>query len=494
MLKSIADAPHQLLVLIVLFGTGDIAFIFIAEGRVASSFWCLGCDLHPDQYKVEGHNSGNEWTRERLENYAERWKNGEFNRNEAAALSVRKKEYWPAIATENWGDARLHKMLGHGNDVVGPTGYLMKTIESKIVRLSDRERADILERASVELLIQQATADLKEWDKANRSSRAKNNRDLEKKKGTYDTTPEPTLAADILELEKNIKAADAERKTKAEEVKRLEKLKSTVVARLNRYAKKRKVEEGGIHDLIEKVLIKYEIKRGAYHGGAFNGPHLRRYMEKAKEIFNEVRVILKNNNREEDMDANDIDKLCNDCIDLLTTIDAINTNLMQWYLQWDDDAKKAVEELKVLVRHASAAVRRVGMSVTPKWTLQEDHCVSNHVRLIKLGYGGAVWLDESYVEVEHKKAKVLDRRVQGVLSFQDKQHAQLKIEQRSNNPEIDAEREHNTRVPKKRKSTKGDALRQAKKERREEKVATAKSVVAGEEEQVLDVNINEEET
>ena len=88
MLKSIADAPHQLLVLIVLFGTGDIAFIFIAEGRVASSFWCLGCDLHPDQYKVEGHNSGNEWTRERLENYAERWKNGEFNRNEAAALSV----------------------------------------------------------------------------------------------------------------------------------------------------------------------------------------------------------------------------------------------------------------------------------------------------------------------------------------------------------------------------------------------------------------------
>ena len=188
------------------------------------------------------------------------------------------------------------------------------------------------------------------------------------------------------------------------------------------------------------------------------------------------------------LDDNEIDTLCNDCSDLLTTIDAINANLMQWYMKWDDKAKKAVKDLDTLIRHGLEKVRSIGMSVTPKWTLMEDHCVKNQVRWIKEGLGGARFFDESYVEVAHKDAKVLDRRVEGVQRFEDKQHAQLKMEERSNNPQIDAEREHNNRVPKKRARLKGDAQQQVKKERRCEKIAEA----AEEQQIALDGNAEED--
>ena len=76
------------------------------------------------------------------------------------------------------------------------------------------------------------------------------------------------------------------------------------------------------------------------------------------------------------------------------------------------------------------------MSVTPKWTLQEDHVHDHHYWLIEEGYGGERWLDESYVEHEHQVGVKEDRRTQAMRSFKSKQSAQMKSVHRSSNRDV----------------------------------------------------------
>ena len=249
------------------------------------------------------------------------------------------------------------------------------------------------------------------------------------------------LREEVKELESKIKVDKYDAEKLEQKIKKCQEKKAKLKAKVASYHRKRKIDDDGIFQKMEKVLHKYKIYRGAYHGGDFQGPHLRRYMENAEAIFAEYLPIIKAANRPEGpervMSDEDIDKFCADCVKLLQTIDAIHANLSKWYFDIEDeDTKKALQELNVLHRRALELVRKLGMSVTPKWTLEEDHVEDNHEWLIENGWGGEIWEDESYVEHEHQQGVKDNRRTQAMKSFRERESAQMKSSHRSSNQDV----------------------------------------------------------
>ena len=84
--------------------------------------------------------------------------------------------------------------------------------------------------------------------------------------------------------------------------------------------------------------------------------------------------------------------------------------------------------------------------MTPKWHLLEDHILDQHIWLVKNGWGGICWLDESFVERAHQEGVKEDRRTQGVKGCEAQQTAQFKAEERASNPKVEERRERSSRV------------------------------------------------
>ena len=489
--KSFEGNRNQPLKPVKPFGCGDLAFQFIAQGRVGDSCWCVDCDLRPSVWKEEGHACGNNWTYSLMSTYAEGWDNGEYKGREADALSVRKTPYWTSIEMSDeancWGDPNLHMYLGQVNNIIGPEGYFFTIIEDKIVKVTEKEKSERAEHASMDILIAAARAERDQWDAENKAQQSRDRRALERKENNLKVLSNPnlppnetrdativTLKAEMKDLEDKIKAADSTRDAKRKNIERTEKQKKSLKAKLTNYHRARKIKSGGIHQQIEKVLMKHEIKRGAYHGGTFQGPDCRRATKNAETIFNELHPVLVENNRDEGMTEEGIRALCDDCANLLHTIDAIYSKFLKWYMEWDDEAKVAASELKVLIKSALKQARALGISITPKWHLLEDHILDQHIWLVKNGWGGIIWLDESFVERAHQEGVKEDRRTHGIKGYEAQQTAQLKAEERASNPSVVANRERNTREIRPRKRARTDAKAQEAAVKREEMVMLAR--------------------
>ena len=117
-------------------------------------------------------------------------------------------------------------------------------------------------------------------------------------------------------------------------------------------------------------------------------------------------------------------------------------------MKWDDEAKKAVRELEALIASALKQARAIGVSMTPKWHLLEDHILDQHIWLASEEWMGRhlCWLDESFVERAHQEGVKEDRRTQGVKGYEAQQTAQFKAEERASNPKVEERRERNSRV------------------------------------------------
>ena len=205
------------------------------------------------------------------------------------------------------------------------------------------------------------------------------------------------------------------------------------------------------------------------------GPDCRRATKNAETIFNELHPILVESNRDDGMTEEDIRALCDDCANLLHTIDAIYSKFLKWYMEWDDEAKEAASELKDLIKSALKQARALGISITPKWHLLEDHILDQHIWLVKNGWGGIIWLDESFVERAHQEGVKEDRRTQGIKGYEAQQTAQLKAEERASNPSVVANRERSTREIRQRKRARTEAKAQEAAVKREEMVMLARN-------------------
>ena len=144
-----------------------------------------------------------------------------------------------------------------------------------------------------------------------------------------------------------------------------------------------------------------------------------------------------------------------------------NANLSKWYFDIEDEeTKKALQDLNNLHKRALKLVRKLEMSVTPKWTLEEDHVEDHHKWLIENEWGGEAWLDESYVEHEHQTGVKEDRRTHAMKSFRDKHSAQMKNQHRSSNRAVQGESVERKRKINQRPGAQNSAKRQIKEEYR----------------------------
>ena len=489
--KEIGANQHQPLKEVKQFGAGDLAFQFIAQGRVGNNFWCVCCDLHPTAWKEQGHCCGRKWTHRLMDPYVQEWKNDEYKGREANALSIRKSGYWTTIEMSDdancWGHPNLHMFLGQVNDVIGPEGYFFKIIEDKIVKISAKEKSERAEHASIDALIAAAKTERDNWIAENKAEQSSDRRTLKAKEHSLAVLSNPNLTptdaqnqakvvlkADIKDLQDKVKAAEQTREAKAKNIERLEKQKKSPKTKLANYQRARNIKDGGIHQVIEKTLHKYEIKRGAYHGGTFQGPDCRRATKNAEKLFDDLYPILVEHNREEDgMTDDDIKELCKACSNLLHTLDATHSRFLKWYMKWDDEAKKAVRELEALIASALKQARAIGISITPKWHLLEDHILDQHIWLVKNGWGGICWLDESFVERAHQEGVKEDRRTQGVKGHEAQQTAQFKAEERASNPKVEERRERNSRVARTRKRTRTEAVKAETDDKRQQMIMMA---------------------
>ena len=162
-----------------------------------------------------------------------------------------------------------------------------------------------------------------------------------------------------------------------------------------------------------------------------------------------------------------IENFCADCVQLLQTIDAIHANLSKWYFDVEDEeTKKALQDLNNLHKRALKLVRKLEMSITPKWTLEEDHVEDHHKWLMENEWGGEAWLDESYVEHEHQTGVKEDRRTHAMKSFRDKHSAQMKNQHRRSNRAVQGESVERKRKIIERPGAQNSAKRQIKEEYR----------------------------
>ena len=184
-------------------------------------------------------------------------------------------------------------------------------------------------------------------------------------------------------------------------------------------------------------------------------------------------TLLEHNREEDGMTDDDIKELCKACSNLLHTLDATCSRFLKWHMKWDDEAKKAVRELEALIASALKQARAIGVSMTPKWHLLEDHILDQHIWLVKNGWGGIYWLDESFVERAHQEGVKEDRRTQGVKGHEAQQTAQFKAEERASNPKVEERRERNSRVARTRKRTRTEAVKAETDDKRQQMIMMA---------------------
>ena len=184
-------------------------------------------------------------------------------------------------------------------------------------------------------------------------------------------------------------------------------------------------------------------------------------------------TLLEHNREEDGMTDDDIKELCKACSNLLHTLDAMCSRFLKWHMKWDDEAKKAVRELEALIASALKQARAIGISMTPKWHSLKDHILDQHIWLVKNGWGGIHWLDESFVERAHQEGVKEDRRTQGVKGYEAQQTAQFKAEERASNPKVEERRERNSRVARTRKRTRTEADKAETDDKRQQMIMMA---------------------
>lgn len=98
--------------------------------------------------------------------------------------------------------------------------------------------------------------------------------------------------------------------------------------------------------------------------------------------------------------------------------------------------------------------------------MQEDHVEDHHEWLIREGWGGELFLDESYVEHEHQKGVKEDRRTRAMKSFRARQSAQMKSSHRISNQSVQGASVERKRKAKARPGAQNSEKRQVKEEYR----------------------------
>ena len=161
-----------------------------------------------------------------------------------------------------------------------------------------------------------------------------------------------------------------------------------------------KKKQNSVHYHLEADWRRNGKSKGAYHGGQWNGKDAREAMKNPRKFYEGKRQILKEM-KGEGVDDSTIDDLCNDVISLLSL----------WHdvfhlLRKTSPTPADKIELEKAIKKAVSKHREVGLSITPKVHLIEDHALFQYCNLPD---GIAIFIEE-FVEQNHQKGHQVEEQ------------------------------------------------------------------------------------
>jgi polyhydroxyalkanoate synthesis regulator protein len=219
------------------------------------------------------------------------------------------------------------------------------------------------------------------------------------------------------EIEQHRQTAESSRK-------KLQEKKSV----LKTYRKERKTDADSLYTSIDKLLAEYRICRAAYHGGDLQGNDVIKFMKSASELMPRVAQLFVDSKDEKCKKSDSqIRQVCKDIEIALTLWDKVFT-MCQKHNPSPDDCDKT----QLLINMAMKAIRKLGLSITPKLHGMEDHVV-NQMRNIKGGIGP---LMEYWIEHYHQIGSKFDRKCRHARSAMDLAQMRVRDDTMRNHPQV----------------------------------------------------------
>ena len=184
----------------------------------------------------------------------------------------------------------------------------------------------------------------------------------------------------------------------------------------------------GLKNLISKIWKQYHIVREAYHGGDFNGVCVRRFMASANKNMEEIAAVLKQESKGHVSNA-EIDRICAQYADLFTCMDGAFSAL-----RTENPTCQDVDKAREFVTKTMERWRSIGLSVTPKAHVFEDHAVEKMNDY--LDFGGLFDMLEDFVELSHQEGARLQHQFRSMPNFEQKHNAIHRAERVQTDPVV----------------------------------------------------------
>jgi hypothetical protein len=425
------------------FMTGDLAYYAICHGKENStSHWCPWCMLSHANWQTSGHELGELWDLGKIEAIADELAcEGESTREKGVTTMAL---VW-TIAIDRYVCPPLHMVLGTGNTILSDfIGWIDKRdgLESLPQSLLTA-RAEFIEAVSdVQDFKEEQTVWVQLEGPGLAELRIENKRLVAFLKRTTLSEEERNAAVEqkaaatqqIKELVQDKKEIDESLKYVRDAAKEKKKL-------LEAEEKEFPMASRAVRAVIEQDFLKPNgVDRAAHHGGDLTGPSVRNLMSKADLIFGGIKEYLISKTLVEEEEI--IDR-CNRTATCLTLFDGLFSSIYKTTEQVNEDFEGALAEARDFATKAVASWRSLGLSVTLKAHIAEDH-VCGQIR----DYHGIGDYNEEFVERLHQEGVRTNRRVQTMKDTTKKYLHVARYQEATQNPKV---REMQTLVHEKRK-------------------------------------------
>ncbi len=382
-----------------IFISGDLSFFACLLGKDGSSgCYCYVCDLPQSQWQEEEHEKGALWSLQTMQQICL------AETDARKARGIKKNPLITCVDVDRYSLPLLHMMMGQGNklldsflDYVDKFPHLEDTpIELKGVRnafyhaLQNRNDAKETHEVFAQLMgtrlatVRLARSVLIKHMASRRKTATQNEKlsDIEDK--TRMTTEIDSLMRDKRQVDSDMKNQSA----------KLSDARKLLYAAEARYSKK----DRWLRQFIEEeFLIPKGVVRGAYHGGDLTGGAVKKLMEHSGEIFRSLELYLLPLARDKGVGQELLDELeerirvTQVC---LTSFDGLYSRLRSGSI--DDDG--FMDDIEGFLKAALKSWRLLGLSISPKVHLLEDHVIDFVQRENGLSHH-----DEEFVERAHQK-------------------------------------------------------------------------------------------
>jgi hypothetical protein len=396
-----------------LFMAGDILFYNMVIGKEGmSGWWCSYCKLFKTAWQPADHARGEPWTIRTLKEHALKIENSEIDKKDIHAVcGVRGELVFDAIPLAHFITPILHLTIGKGNDVL--VNYVSE-LQAAAEGYSDEYYAAEKEEAETATAQQDAKDELARFNMVTSDYQ----KDLKRQQKSNNLSNEDRLTvelelSDILEERNLLQDAVPHTKSQHAEAKK-------------RFAAEKKKPENGkafgqpINAKMDEVLKKNGIDRAAQFGGTIEGNGARILMEKCIEIIDEMEeYVLQAPTRVAgtDDEIRDVGEMHRH---LLLSLDGYFSCLRtkRFHL-----TPAIAEKTKQFRDRFLALERYLGMSITTKSHLAEDHSVQQQEDLQGIGDIG-----EDFGERNHQDQAKADRRLGCVRNFATRETIKSKEE------------------------------------------------------------------